>query len=224
MNEELSRKIYLSAMALIMSHSTWKADTLEHETQRVKVTEDFVKDILKEIKEATLTHTKLMLAKEGEIKRLRGLMRLDEGDCSTCHKYLEINNEALSNEKVTRIKYQDIVYKICALFDMSNEKCTIDTVVDKVKQQISKLQGGVERLQKIIATTTNSNLTQSQAYLDLVKENEKLRAEIAEARKLLEGFVDDEPCSYDHHGYCQTRAQCTDKCLNAEAKSFLEGR
>jgi hypothetical protein len=31
------------------------------------------------------------------------------------------------------IRYQDIVYKICQLFDTSAEKCTIDMVVDKVK-------------------------------------------------------------------------------------------
>lgn len=38
------------------------------------------------------------------------------------------------NEKTIRIKYQDIVYAICQLFDEHQNPCTIDVVVDKVKQ------------------------------------------------------------------------------------------
>lgn len=50
--------------------------------------------------------------------------------------------DKLEEEKSVRIKYQDIVYKICALFDEtvfigdrpSTSRCTTDTVVEKVKQ------------------------------------------------------------------------------------------
>jgi hypothetical protein len=51
-------------------------------------------------------------------------------------------SSGLEQEKQTRIKYQEIVYKICSFFDEyvfidnrhSVSRCTIDTVVDKVKE------------------------------------------------------------------------------------------
>lgn len=45
------------------------------------------------------------------------------------------------NEKEIRIKYQNIVYEICKLFDTSKEKCTLDIVVDKVKSSLALLTG-----------------------------------------------------------------------------------
>lgn len=37
-------------------------------------------------------------------------------------------------EKKARIKYQDIVYQICRLFDTNERKCTIDEIVYKVRK------------------------------------------------------------------------------------------
>ena len=36
----------------------------------------------------------------------------------------------------------------------------------------------------------------------------------------LKAFVDDEECSFDHHGYCQTHG-VTKPCINAEARAVL---
>ena len=41
--------------------------------------------------------------------------------------------EEYEKEHKIRIKYQDIVYKICLLFDTWHSKCTVDEVVNKVK-------------------------------------------------------------------------------------------
>jgi len=40
-------------------------------------------------------------------------------------------------------------------------------------------------------------------------------------RELLERFIDDESCSFDHHGYCQTHG-VTKPCINQEAKEALK--
>jgi hypothetical protein len=45
------------------------------------------------------------------------------------------------------------------------------------------------------------------------------------ANNLLEAFVDDEVCSFDHHGQCQTHtsvAEVDGKCGNAAAREFLD--
>lgn len=61
------------------------------------------------------------------------------------------------------------------------------------------------------------------ALSDLTRENETLRKELEKARELLKALVDDEPCRYDHHGYCQTR-RLEENCSNAQGKAFLEDR
>lgn len=45
------------------------------------------------------------------------------------------------------------------------------------------------------------------------------------ALNLLEAFVDDERCSFDHHGYCQTHSSVNEvegQCGNAAAREFLD--
>jgi len=74
-------------------------------------------------------------------------------------QYVKLEDVEL--EKDTRIKYQDIVYKICALFDTPKEKCTIDIVVDKIKQLQEKWKNELGNCicmdcGKIIKTTEQS--------------------------------------------------------------------
>ncbi|MDE1867089.1 MAG: hypothetical protein KGI08_05200 [Thaumarchaeota archaeon] len=38
---------------------------------------------------------------------------------------------------------------------------------------------------------------------------------------ILKRFVDNEPCSFDHHGYCQTHG-VTMPCINEQAKQLLD--
>lgn len=44
-----------------------------------------------------------------------------------------------------------------------------------------------------------------------------------DALEILEGFTDDEGCSYDHHGFCQTHYSGGngEKCLHEEARELL---
>lgn len=44
-------------------------------------------------------------------------------------------DEAAENEKLIRIKYQDIVYQICQIFDTPKEKCGTWEVVKKCKER-----------------------------------------------------------------------------------------
>jgi hypothetical protein len=57
--------------------------------------------------------------------------------------------------------------------------------------------------------------------MSLLKHNPNLRT----ALDLLELFVDDERCSFDHHGTCQTHFSVGDfdnMCGNAAAREFLD--
>ena len=47
----------------------------------------------------------------------------------------------IKREVESRIKYQDIVYKICLLFDSKNNKCLTAEVVGKVTQLINNRKG-----------------------------------------------------------------------------------
>jgi hypothetical protein len=51
---------------------------------------------------------------------------------------------------------------------------------------------------------------------------ERDAARIAELEGALTGVVDDEPCWYDHHGYCQAHF-VTSPCEMAEARAALAG-
>jgi len=46
-------------------------------------------------------------------------------------------------------------------------------------------------------------------------------AEIARLREALEGLIDDDPCWYDHHGYCQAH-YVTSPCEMAIARQALK--
>ena len=43
---------------------------------------------------------------------------------------------------------------------------------------------------------------------------------LRQARELLADLVDDEPCRFDHNGYCQAH-YCSSPCINARAQAFL---
>lgn len=79
--------------------------------------------------------------------------------------------QTLDEEKNIRIKYQNIVYKICALFDetkfnsegrSSVERCTIETVIDKVKALKfsipSREVASVEKIKETIKTHGGDHL------------------------------------------------------------------
>ncbi len=104
-----------------------------------------------------------------------------------------VDGQALADEKATRIKYQDIVYKICKLFDNPGDYCTIEEVVNKVKEvSLSRYSPG--------------------------RQEERIK----ELEEALESLTDDEACSLDHHGYCQTHFSGSAPCVMAEAKRVLK--
>lgn len=47
------------------------------------------------------------------------------------------------------------------------------------------------------------------------------RAQAQTLREMLDGFIDDEPCTFDHHGYCQTHFSGATPCYMAEARAYL---
>lgn len=59
--------------------------------------------------------------------------------------------------------------------------------------------------------------------LGLLKNAERQHFEEVTALRLaLDDLVDDEPCSFDHHGYCQAHS-LGKPCSNATAKALLTG-
>lgn len=51
-----------------------------------------------------------------------------------------------------------------------------------------------------------------------------VQAAVNTVRPILEGQTDDEPCTLDHHGYCQTHwsGEVDERCAVAAAREFLE--
>lgn len=57
---------------------------------------------------------------------------------------------------------------------------------------------------------------------------EETQRQLREARELLAEQVDDEPCDYDHHGYCQAHSggfrmldDYTPECWHKAVREFL---
>ena len=63
-------------------------------------------------------------------------------DIKTMQEKIEKVKKVLKEKKV-RIKYQDIVYKICRLFDIGLYKCTIDVVVEQVRHLKQEKMGKI---------------------------------------------------------------------------------
>jgi hypothetical protein len=56
----------------------------------------------------------------------------------------------------------------------------------------------------------------------LERELAECRARLAEAREIIEELYDDDPCSYDHHGYCQAHNWMNDdRCIMRRAADWL---
>lgn len=64
-----------------------------------------------------------------EIERLNRQRNIEQEAWEETKKY---QDEAINEQKL-RIFYQDILYKICILFDKPDEKCNIHEIYDKVK-------------------------------------------------------------------------------------------
>jgi hypothetical protein len=62
----------------------------------------------------------------------------------------------------------------------------------------------------------------AEKIIEACNAHEKLVAENGRLKKLLERFIDDEPCSLDHHGYCQTHDFTEGGCGVSQAKQALE--
>ena len=48
-----------------------------------------------------------------------------------------------------------------------------------------------------------------------------LRREHVDLRELLADLYDDEPCSYDHHGYCQSHGLSEKQCVMERVRAAL---
>lgn len=52
---------------------------------------------------------------------------------------------------------------------------------------------------------------------------ERLEYNLKVAIQIIEDLVDDDPCQFDRHGYCQTHGWMDDsECPHARAKKFLK--
>lgn len=72
------------------------------------------------------------------------------------------------------------------------------------------------RLQTVIDKTTETIEMLSQS-------NEQQKILLIMAKQIIEDLVDEDPCEFDHHGYCQAHSWLDNaKCPHSRAKNFLK--
>lgn len=84
-----------------------------------------------------------------------------------------------------------------------------------IKSLLCQFEGEYLTLEIINKIVGEIDSSQTQSEQD--GEGEAVK-ELVEALKSL---TDDEPCSFDHHGYCQTHFSGSSPCLNAEALKLI---
>ena len=108
---------------------------------------------------------------------------------------------------------------------------------DRLQEDVERMQKDVERLErwKAEATEVMSGLRELGKALGLrpgvqitgpaaLAEVARLTAERDALAGLLAEFVDSEPCSLDHHGYCQSHGHLDEgECHMARARAVLAG-
>ena len=95
---------------------------------------DKIAKLLKEEKDLATVRCKRYDELEAENKEWKKGITF-QGDKAT---RLEQENKELREEKSIRLKYQDIVYRICCLFDKKHDICLHGEVFDKVKALIKE--------------------------------------------------------------------------------------
>ena len=76
---------------------------------------------------------------------------------------------------------------------------------------------------KIITSLKDHIINQKEFIGSIQAENERLKKENGEMLKLIEFYVDNERCDYDHHGNCQSHGSTSDGfCPNNVAKEIIE--
>lgn len=94
--------------------------------------------------------------------------------------------------------------------------------LDAARRHIMARPSLVETADKLDATQQLVDELQERLAA-VTAENERLRVALAEAKELLSFYTDDEPCRFDHHGYCQTHLATLDdgRCLNTAVAEWL---
>lgn len=60
--------------------------------------------------------------------------------------------------------------------------------------------------------------------IELIDEIERLRGQAEKLASTLADFLDDEPCEFDHHGYCQMHGWLDEgECSMSRARRILDG-
>jgi len=104
-----------------------------------------------------------------------------EQEHSLCAEAIQGFREELMDEKVSRIKYQDIVYQLCNIIDVysgrsvaKGQGCTIDEVVKDIQNLIKEN----DRLQYQLTAAVENHSKQCAETLALQMENNRLQAEL----------------------------------------------
>ena len=59
-------------------------------------------------------------------------------------------------------------------------------------------------------------------YLVVIEKNQQLKELLLECREVIHNLIDDEPCRYDHHGYCQEHNWLSDGvCPHKQGKKLI---
>ncbi len=128
-----------------------------------------------------------------------------------CKEDLKQAKLRIEEEKKIRIKYQDIVYKICLLFDTRYNKTLVGEVADKVKLRIEELEKQVDLLEE------EDCISHCQEVAILKRELQSAKDKIKELEKYKS------TCTYslmDNYNQCQSRRVIGE--LKSELQSLKE--
>ena len=92
----------------------------------------------------------------------------------------------------------------------------------QVREAVKREFGAVESVSAMICTTCGESLNQcgcdsfDQQLIDC--------SDCTELRRLITDLTDPDPCSFDHHGYCQAHGwfDVEPKCPHARAKELID--
>lgn len=105
---------------------------------------------------------------------------------------------------------------------------TLDEAYKTINDNEKEIEQGAKRFAideaaRILAIEGQNHKVQEEAFEDLAIEVWRLRKRQTTAVHIIEQLVDEDDCSFDHHGYCQEHSwfDTEEKCPDARAKEFL---
>ena len=97
-------------------------------------------------------------------------------------------------------------------------------MVEVLSARITALEAALKEREEALVEASETNKMMSDTANEWRTLAESAEAECERLRDLIEEFVDDDPCQYDMHGYCQAHSLHSKPCPHERAKEMLPNR